>query len=250
MIADDCAVHANSTSGQSIKAGTSALLQSIQTCAVGGYTGTGYSPNPLVGCDPVADPLGSLPTTSSGTPSHARQETSPGVFQLAPGDHSDIGEAYVTINSGETYILEPGNHFFYNLTVMGGGTVQGTDVMIQVGGSSGPALDIRGGATVNISGRESGTYAGVAILGAWWHSNSDAAISGDSSFFIDGTVYFRDGNVTFTGNSTAKVTMLVADTIAFTGNASFQRRPQNTTVPIPANFDAGTTGPSTVVLIE
>ena len=56
--------------------------------------------------------------------------------------------------------------------------------------------------------------------------------------------------MTFTGNSTAEITMLVADTITFTGNASFQRRPQNTTVPIPANFDVGNAGPSTVVLIE
>ena len=248
VIADDCAVHANSTSGTSIKAGTNALLQSASTCAVGGYSGTGYSPNPAIGCDPVADPLGSLPTSASGTPAHSRLEVSPGIFELAPGDHSDFGEANVTINSGETYILQPGEHFFYSLTVMGGGTIQGTDVVIAVGGSSGPALDIKGGSIVQLSGRQSGTYAGLAIMGAWWHSNSDARISGDSTFSIDGTVYFRSGHVEFTGNSTAEVTMLVADTIAFTGNAAFQRRPQNTVVPIPANFDSGTTGPGTIRL--
>ena len=156
VIADDCVVHANSTSGQAIKAGTSAMLRSLQACAVGGYSGTGYDPNPIAGCDPVADPLASVTIPPAFTPAHPVQEISPGVFQLAAGDHGDLGESYITVNSGETYILEPGRHFFNNLTVMGGGTIQGTDVMILYGNSSGTPLDIRGGATVNISGRESG----------------------------------------------------------------------------------------------
>ena len=60
----NCAIYVNSSAGDALT--NSGTITAALICVVGGYAGGGYTPTPLTGCPPVADPFAALAIPAPG----------------------------------------------------------------------------------------------------------------------------------------------------------------------------------------
>lgn len=142
---------------------------------------------------------------------------SPGVYS---GGISITGNATVKFNPG-TYILAGGG-----MTVTGNSTLTGTGVTFY--NTSGPGgyqpIDLAGNETAQFSAPTSGQFEGILFFqdrSIAYSSSNGSTIIGNSSSTFEGIVYFATTSLTYVGNSSSSgYTILVADKIIVTGNAS------------------------------
>lgn len=113
--------------------------------------------------------------------------------------------------------------------------IRGDGVVIHLRGSNG-RIELSGTPDLDLSAPTSGDHAGVVFYADRSQSGLTHTITGNADMMIDGTLYAPTGRVAYTGNSRAAITMLIADTIRFNGNSSFQRLAHLTDVPIPTGF--------------
>ena len=244
ITATDCAVYSNSTAADSISLSSGGGLDALHICSAGGAAGTGYSPAPELNCPPVNDPLAYLPEPDTSTMPQNQFVVQNGRIELQPGVHPGSGH----YGSGHLYLF-PGTHVFTGkLTIGAGMTVTGNDVVMIFTGSA--YMEMQGAATIDLTAPTTGEYAGVAFYASRNQSGLTYTLNGTTAMSIDGTIYLPTSHVQFTGNSTASITMLVADTITFTGNSGFQRDTNSTNVPLPAGFDALSGVPGSVALVH
>ena len=126
--------------------------------------------------------------------------------------------------------------------------IRGDGVVIHLRGSNG-RIELSGTPDLDLSAPTSGDHAGVVFYADRSQSGVTHNITGNVDMKIDGTLYAPTGRIEYTGNSRAAITMLIADTIRFNGNSSFQRRAHLTEVPIPTGF-AGVGASTRVVLVR
>ncbi len=141
---------------------------------------------------------------------------SPGLYY---GGISIAGSANVTFNPG-TYILAGGG-----LSVTSNSTLTGTGVSFYdttgLGGYRG--IDLAGNERANLSAPTSGAMEGILFFQdrSIPSGSPSSTIIGNSQSTFDGVVYFPTTAVTYVGNSSGSgYTILVADTISVSGNAS------------------------------
>jgi len=228
-----CAVISDSNDASSLT--VAKCLTAKEVDVVGGYSGTCITPKPNTGVQPVIDPFGYLTApTVPGTCDQTNYSTNKDVT-LNPGTYCGgikITGGVVTFNPG-LYILNGGG-----MSVSGSTTLQvgatdatGDGVTFYNTGSSKTYSDIAftGNPTVKLSAPTSNTgKTNAGIEGVLFFQdptiaspkNSNNVISGDSNSFFDGALYMKQGNLQFTGNSSANgYTNIVADMITFTGSS-------------------------------
>jgi Flp pilus assembly protein TadG len=253
LVADDCVVYSNSNDTDAIHARSNASITASAVCAHGGVKGAHrITPVPATGCPRLADPLAALPTPTRWPTNHCDHTNGtfgPGTFTLSPGVYC----GGIEVKADTTVTLQPGVY-----QIVGGGSfkatsgsrVVGDGVHINVGSGAGSGtIDLRGTPELELSAPLTGDYAGVVLYADRSQSGRTHYITGNANMDIDGTLYAPTGSVEFTGNSRAAITMLVADTIKFNGNSSFQRRAHLTDVPIPSGF-AGLGAATRVMLVN
>ena len=250
VVADDCAIFSNSNDSDAIHARSSASISASYICAHGGVRGAArMSPAPETGCTRLADPLAALPTPTRWPPPHC--DNTDGTFsgnmvQLNPGVYC----GGINVTSGTKVRLRPGVYQLVDAPFRAASntTVRGDGVVIHLRGSNG-RLDLSGTPNLDLSAPTSGDHAGVVFYADRSQSGVTHNITGNVDMKIDGTLYAPTGRIEYTGNSRAAITMLIADTIRFNGNSSFQRRAHLTEVPIPTGF-AGVGASTRVVLVR
>jgi hypothetical protein len=248
--ASDCAVYSNSDSVDSIHARAGASITASAVCAHGGVKGAAQiSPTPQTGCARLADPLAAVPTPERWPTTHCDDTT--GVFSgnmviLNPGIYC----AGIDVTSGSTVRLREGVYQLIDAPFIARSNtrIEGSGVVIHLRGSNG-VMDLAGTPSLDLSAPTSGDFAGVVFYADRSQSGVVHNITGNADMKIDGTVYAPTGRVEYTGSSTAAITMLVADTIRFNGNSSFQRYAHLTDVPIPGGF-TGIGAATRVVLVR
>lgn len=176
----------------------------------------------------IYDPYANLPTPSTGSC------TSASGSPLNPGTYCGgltLG-GNVTLNPG-VYVISGGT-----LKVNGNANVTGTGITFYL--TNGATVQINGNATLNIAAPTSGAYSGVAFYGDRTQLTAKNTINGNASSNITGAIYFPSQEVDFLGNFSGSggCTQIVADTIYYTGSASFSTNCANKgikTIPVPGS---------------
>jgi Flp pilus assembly protein TadG len=231
-----CNIYVNSPATAALKLVGGATINANAAYIHGNYTTSGqavlnttagtYTSAPVAD-DPYADVQ--IPSYSgcnsnnyslTGGSSQTFTPGSSGVWVFCGG--FDVkGNSSVTLQPG-VYIIDGGS-----FSIAGGSSVSGSGVTIILTSSSGSGYataSVAGGAILNITAPNSGPLAGLAFF-----QDRTAPASGSDSFTggatqnITGAIYFPNQNVTFAGGTAtgAKCTQLVALTLTFNGNASF-----------------------------
>ena len=185
------------------------------------------------------DPLASIAAPTSGTivsTSHANYDMNnkPPNDTLSPGVYcggltiGNTNGAWFTMSAG-TYIMAGGG-----LTINSQAMVTGTGVTVYntsstgsgcSGSSSYTPVTISGQATLTLSAPTSGALNGMLFFGSRTGCGTLGScqdqINGDSTTVLNGALYFKTDQLTFSGSNTSGYMMLVADKIYINGNASF-----------------------------
>ncbi len=216
------AVASTSSSGMTFTGGASVTATSISVA--GSYTignGATVSPAPTSGAGAPSDPFASLtpPSTAGCTYTSfsvgggQTKTITPGVYcngmSLANGVH-------ITMSPG-VYVMKGGG-----LNIAGGATVTGTSITIfntaATGYPYGP-ISFSNGTTITLSAPTTGSYAGVLLyqdpsLG----TVAASTFSGGTNLTLNGALYFPTSALSYSnGSTTAAYTIIVADSISFTG---------------------------------
>ena len=223
-----CGIAVNSTGANAIQVGGSTCVQASSIYVVGGSnlpgspTGCPLSPVVKTHIVPFEDPFANLPAPSYGSGCDVTYyKQANGTATLNPGVYCGGMDIHgtVTLNPG-TYILKGGG-----IALASHAVLNGIGVTIYLTGGGGYAyspIKFVGNATVRLSAPTSGDYEGILFYGDRTIPGGTHFISGDSSSYFQGTLYFPTGAATLTGNSGLEAyIVLIANTINATGNATF-----------------------------
>jgi hypothetical protein len=217
MTAQNCLVQSN---GDITVAPTAELVAGMAQ-AVGTAKGP-ITPAPQNGAPAISDPFASLDVSIPAGSCNPYNVTyiSSGANFLSPGVHC----GNFVVQNGAVLQLLPGEHYFTHghLQLQGAATLAGDDVALIFDKSSN--FTFQDQATVTLSGRRSGTYAGFVI--ATTRLNTSAFnISSTSAEKIEGVIYIPSAtlNVQGAGNKVAQQsawTVVVAQSIQMNGSAN------------------------------
>jgi len=188
-------------------------------------TGVPPQPDPLVGR--AAPSFSSSCDHGTGTaPLCGQGSIGSGTWDLQPGVYCDG----ICINSGAQVTFEPGTYILNGGGLkINGGTVNGTGVTFYNTATPGhtyQSVDISGGPTGVLTAPTSGAMEGMLFFQDRTISPSGSArnntVNGGGTLRLEGALYFPTTQLAFAGNSNpaATYTILVADTIVFTGTST------------------------------
>ena len=229
-----CGMITNSTSMDAAVAFGSSLVKATPVAAVGGLdktdnwaAGTTLLPFTLAAEDPFIDVP--PPTIPSGCNSNFSD--SPGSNQTWPTAAPASGVVCVTNwNSKGTVNLQPNTTYIItgNMDANSGAIINCTGctfVLTNSNPSSTGGVNFNGGATINVSAPDTGTYKGLVFYqnrGA--PSGAVNKINGNSSSYFKGAFYFPNQEIEYTGNSGVNFdcVKLVSLKVSFMGNSKLK----------------------------
>jgi len=226
-VSGSCGMLIDSTSSTALSVSGGAATFNTPVGIVGGYTvGTAtFNPPPHTGIIATGDPLAYFnPPSFSSSACDYKNTTvgGNGNVTLNPGVYCGgitiKGGVNVTFNSG-TYILNGGG-----LSASGGHTITGTGVTFYntQGYSEYAPITLSGNVQVNLSAPTSDPMESMLFFtDRSVKSSLMNTVGGNSSTTYDGAIYMPNSPLTYFGNSSANgYTILVADTLALSGNVT------------------------------
>ncbi|HLI13335.1 MAG TPA: pilus assembly protein TadG-related protein [Alphaproteobacteria bacterium] len=241
--APGCSLVNDSTSSSALLVNGNVTIDTAKTCGPGGYTANGnvtFSPPPSK-CSAMADPLANLPAPSEangGCNFNNYSLNGTTSVTLSPGIYC----GGITINGTNKVTMQPGVYVMKNggFVVNGNANISGTGVGFYLTGSN-TSFTLNGNGAVQLSAPTSGDMAGLLVYEdhALRADSVPNVLNGNNSVSYEGTFYFGKQNVTFNGNgninSQSPWTMVIADTMTFNGNDTwnFNANFQNSQVPPP-----------------
>ena len=229
-----CNIVSDSSSNSAFSVGGSANVTAPCVDTVGGsYVSATLT---LTSCSSVTtkapyvyDPYASLPSPSTGSC------TSGSGSPLNPGTYCGglTLSGNVTLNPG-VYVISGGT-----LKINANGNISGTGVTFYL--TNGATVQINGNATINIAAPTTGTYSGVLFYGDRTQLTAKNTINGNATSNMTGAIYFPSQEVDFLGNFSGSggCTQVVADTIYYTGSATFSTNCASKgikTIPVPGSI--------------
>jgi hypothetical protein len=225
-VSSSCGVMVNSNSATALTATGGARLTAPTISVVGNYTvsnGATISPLPTVGSSAGSNPFASLPVPTVGGCTYTNYSVGGGAtVTLNPGTYCNglniSNGATVTLNSG-TYIMKGGG-----LTFAGGANVTGTGVMFYNTYSGvypyGP-ITFNNGTTETLTAPTTGTYAGILMFqDPTVVGGAASGLAGGTSANLTGALYFPTTALSFSNGASAAYTIIVADSVSFTGGVT------------------------------
>ena len=226
-------IDSNSSSALSAVGNITVRADSIQV--VGGASEIGnvsIQPTPTTHASAVSDPLASVPPPSYN-PSHCDYTnlsyTGNQTYSLSPGTYCGgiTATGNVTLNfSAGTYILLGGG-----LNATGTVSLSGSNLTFyNTFDASYPyaPISLTGNVTLNLSATTSGPLAGMLFFeDRNAPTGSTDSITGNANSNLTGALYFPRDQLSYIGNSssTNENIAIVAQSVSFTGNASFKEDP-------------------------
>jgi hypothetical protein len=251
-ISSSCGVLVDSSSSTALSVIGGAKLTTTSVGVAGNYSvnnggsivkySSGGSLTPVTGMIAVPDPLGSVaaPTVSGCTytgqqvyNSYVASQNPPysGKYSISAGTYcggiSASNGISITFGSG-TYILAGGGMSLQN----GGGTTSGSNVTFYntTGAAAGYTgsnnaygpITIANGVTATFSAPTTGSLAGILFFQDRSVAKGSAASSfaGGTDLNLAGALYFPTTQLVYSNGASAAYTILVADTLVFTGGAT------------------------------
>ena len=232
QVSIDGSVMVNSSDLAAINVGgTNSLMQANSGIAVTGnyYTGNGpgaLSPTPITGVPPVPDPLAYLgtPTNPTGTV-YGDYNFPGGTVTLQPGTYDKI-----TVQSPGHLTFAEGLYVIRDVfKVNDAGVIidnSGSGVTFFITGTKGQ-LNIQQTQQVTLNAPTSGTWREILFYQDRT-SNNDASMSSGAAVNLNGIIYMKAAQFTYTGGSgsgnATQYTAFVVNALTFHGNATFTVR--------------------------
>lgn len=207
IIAKDCAIQANSKSGEGIRQVGQPYMHGKRIGVTGDYTGTGYSPEPVSGSIPVEDPFKNLPFPDKTCDFPGLKLTNESNYELEPGVYCGgvhLNNSTVTLkpkNGKYIYVFRDGP-----LDIRAGSVVTGNDVMLAFTGDDG-TLYMGGSATLKLTSPAVGPYANIQFFRDPIVSGKEpwgANFVGNNLLEYDGVMYMPNLNIWFGGGTIVK----------------------------------------------
>ncbi|WOI53014.1 pilus assembly protein TadG-related protein [Parvularcula sp. LCG005] len=232
---EGCDVASNSLASNSIDFYGATHVTTECVSAVGGIEGNDGRltltdcRDPFEGTRVFADPYADLPLPSPGICDSTLKSdlnNSPSTtVTVAPGTVCASGSGGSTVSIKGDTTFSPGIYIFngVDLSVNSSAIIRGTGVtFVFTGGST---IHMNGGADIQLTAPtdSANLYHGVLFFGDKI-DNVDHVLNGNSATSFTGALYFPGSNVSFSGTNAATsgaCTILVAETILFTGNSFF-----------------------------
>lgn len=228
----NCGIIVDSDSSTAVTAsGTGTVIQGSHVGIVGSYSltsGAVIIPTPQTGIIAADDPLLYVPQP---VPPNSCAKKSSGVHwdKNTPAVQPGVYCGGISVDGGATTTMAPGIYYIIGggMTINGGASLTGSNVMIfnsYDGNNDYQGISIAGGAIVNLSGPTSGVYSGILFFQDRGVNpgNNGSSMQGGATQNLEGTLYFPTTSLTYGGGSStsAKYTIIVADTITLTGGAT------------------------------
>jgi Flp pilus assembly protein TadG len=253
---NDCAIYDNSPdSPGALTLGGAATISAKAAYIVGTVSGSGLTTTDgtFTGVNPIADPYADRSFTWPSPRPNAASNTNcdQNNYSGSPATlNPTSGKAYVlcngfTVHGNKTVNLCPGVYIVdqgsvdwnsgtlnapptTNIsTLCPGNTTGGVTIVLanDVSGGAPADITINGNFTVNLTAPTSGTTKGIAFFeDRVACASCGNKVNGGSSQSITGVIYFPKNNITYSGGASTGgpvCTKLVANTISFKGNSSF-----------------------------
>jgi Flp pilus assembly protein TadG len=211
-----CVVMADSLASDAVNVWGSSTLSTDCVVSGGGVTSNGGLTEtactaPVTNAAPAPDPFKKLPAPSTAGPcaSTGGSTLQPGVYCNGLSLKGDV-----TLAPG-VYVIEN------SLSINAQAHVVGNGVTIYL--ASGASLSMNGNATVDLSAPTSGTYSGILFFGDRASSGATYSFNGTADSVMTGALYFPTETVSYNGDFAGAngCTQIVADKVAWSGNASF-----------------------------
>lgn len=219
--ANDCVIHSNSRSDTALAAGGSTDAEADAFCAVGGHSGSGFTPEPEKNCSLVADPLADLEMPIASSCDYMSKSFNNGTHTASPGVYCNglrfTAGAVVTLDPG-IYVIKDGP-----LTLNANSTVVGNGVVFVFMGSN-AYLDLKAQSNITVSAPVSGEYTGLAFVQDPLSSADEtSSIEGGGNLQIDGAIYLPTQALKVGGEGEIGLLSdfmpIIAETVKFHGNA-------------------------------
>jgi Flp pilus assembly protein TadG len=235
--AANCAAMTNSNHDEGMKQYGNALAKATQFGVTGKASGTGWSPNPVVGVDRIADPFASLPFPTPGIcVEGVDQKMQQANVTLSPGTYC----GGLTIKAQSIVTLSPGIYIMKDgpFRVDSDAVVNGEDVMIAYWGAD-STLYLNGGAKLNITSPRTGTYTNIQMMSDRSLASSKKneewfTMLGGSRLSFDGTIYLPEQQIWINGVSKDAIVVgrspgmiAVGDVFWIQGNAVIDFKQEN-----------------------
>jgi hypothetical protein len=205
--ATNCAIQANSDNGGAIRLVGQPMVKGTAIGVTGSFKGSGFSPAPTEGTEPIPDPYAQLPFP----PSDACKAKAKAVkiqnttVSIAPGTHC----GGLDLQAGAVVTFEPGIHVFKNgaLSINSGADVKGDKVLLAFTGE-GSTLYMNGSAKMTLTSPVSGTYANMQFMADRNSSEMPWGVGlvGNITLQYDGAMYFPGQNIWISGGSIVTAT--------------------------------------------
>jgi hypothetical protein len=226
IVSSSCGIVVDSNSNTALTASGGARLSAPTISVVGRYTtsnGGTFSPAPTSGASAAANPFAALATPSVGACGNTGYSAGGGAtVTLNPGVYCNginiANGATATFNPG-TYIIKGGG-----MTIAGGSHVTGNGVMFYNtygGGYSYAPFNFNNGTYETLTAPTTGPYAGILMF------QDPSVVGGGASNFAGGTngiltgaIYLPTTALAFSNGATAAYTIIVADSVSFTGGVT------------------------------
>ncbi len=206
FMASVCSVQANSNAANAMRTWGNAYAEADGFCAVGGWVGSGFEPDPQTGCTAKTDPYASLVMPTVGACNYNNKVVKNTTATLSPGVYCG-GLALKThgianLNPG-LYIIKDGI-----LSVDSQSTLNaGNAVVFYLTGNT-AKVDITSGASVTVNAPKTGqgvgqaaNYVGFAFLqDRTTGIGADNTISSGGDVNINGAFYAPNANLTVWAN--------------------------------------------------
>ena len=216
ITANGCSVQANSSNGTGMNQKGKPELSAKMIGTSGGYSGSGYSPPPITGTVPVADPYKDIPFPDSSPCDYTDENYSGTTVTLNPGVYC----GGLRIKAGSDVTFNPGIYVMKDgaLWMNGNSSLHGEEVMI---GFTGPdaTLYMEGNSALDLTSPISGPYMNMQFMQepGTGGDNLYFSVIGNNTFKFEGALYAPTFDVWFGGGTLVDISSpayaLVADKI-------------------------------------
>ncbi len=223
VVLNNCSMGVDSNSNTALITNGNACITAQSIQVVGGSSVTNCT-TPPSSVQPFGDPLYGLAAPSvPPNCNHPAPQTVNGVLTYYPGNYCSAISGSANFSPGVYNLLGGG------MTCNGNCTMTGTDVTFYntcssspCNGSTAGTIKLNGNGSVTLSAPTSGTLAGILFFEDRTAAAGSDTINGTNNYALNGTLYFPESTVKFSGNSAPSTntnTVLIANAVDFNGTS-------------------------------